>query len=388
MFPISYTKLGVGAAFILAGIACYLVDLQIASLIVLVFGVCIVSVLPSNNSSPQVTPENQDKSSAENSPESSSALDSIEPLIKQFVPSLSECEDNIADIKSTQDDAVITLSESFTELQNLVRLQGETIQRLIRADMVGDELYSEKMRRFADSTAKTLDKFISSTVDMSSSSMALLEQVTTIHQSVPEVLKAVKDIDGIAEQTNLLALNAAIEAARAGEHGRGFAVVADEVRSLSNRSSEFSDQIQRKLKAMSSQIEGLTTEVGELASYDVSYVIDAKKEIDCALRSIIRKAEEDGEVTNGLEQVAHDLEVNLGSAIRGLQFGDINGQNLDYTRESLAFIRERLASVGAENVADIIRQVREHLESIDQRKQDKHNPVSADSMAAGEVDLF
>jgi len=77
------------------------------------------------------------------------------------------------------------------------------------------------MQSFADNTAGTLDKFITSTVEMSSSSMALLDQVTSIYESVPEVLKAVKDIDSIADQTNLLALNAAIEAARAGEHGRG-----------------------------------------------------------------------------------------------------------------------------------------------------------------------
>jgi methyl-accepting chemotaxis protein len=309
-------------------------------------------------------------------------------LREEFVPTLKESESNLSGIKSTQDDAVNTLSESFGRLQELVNVQSETIQTLIRADSSGDTLYSEKMRAFADSTAETLDKFIKSTVDMSASSMALLDQVTEIYQSVPQVLKAVKDIDSIADQTNLLALNAAIEAARAGEHGRGFAVVADEVRSLSNRSSQFSDAIQAQLKAMSVQIEGLTGEVGSLASYDVSYVIDAKKDINQALISIINKAESDSKVTQGLEKVASDLEQSLSQAIRGLQFGDINGQNISFTRETLTFMREQIEHLTPENAEVIRLEIHDYLEKLKGRKRDSHNPVSATSMASGDVDLF
>ncbi|MBY8233914.1 methyl-accepting chemotaxis protein [Vibrio fluvialis] len=138
---------------------------------------------------------------------------------------------------------------------------------------------AENGRSVVESTLKNIDQ-LSTTLQSSQQSIA------SLNDHVEKIGGAVTIIQSIAEQTNLLALNAAIEAARAGEQGRGFAVVADEVRSLATRTYQSTEEITKVVSAIQAQMSLVISDIDQCNSQGQE-TLHASHQLDESLRQII-----------------------------------------------------------------------------------------------------
>lgn len=131
------------------------------------------------------------------------------------------------------------------------------------------------------------------------------EEIDMLAQDCNAVTNTLIEIQGIAEQTNLLALNAAIEAARAGEQGRGFAVVADEVRALAQRTHESTGSIQKVVDRLISGSTASVSAMGECRTL-VKQNVDAIESVEQMFQHIGQTMEEINTITNHIAKAANE----------------------------------------------------------------------------------
>lgn len=313
-----------------------------------------------------------------------------------------EMRNEVARAQNIFNEAIDKLVGSFQGMNAQIQRQQQLGMQVVSGGLEGGSVTEFQM--FANKTSETLRQFVDSVVENSRLAMSLVEMTDRIISQMSEVRGRLGEIEGIAKQTNLLALNAAIEAARAGEAGRGFAVVADEVRDLSGRTNHFSQQIRGSLQKMQTTIEATEAAINQMAAQDMTFALTSKSDVEQAMIGINDMNRRTGETVSELNTIGEQVEQAVNQAIMSLQFQDMVTQLLGHVTRRLDVVDEMLADEqkmagvlnnSGESAATLaaLAEICQHVDQISQKmsvisQKVDNNPVNQTGFASGEVELF
>lgn len=241
--------------------------------------------------------------------------------------------------KSETEQAVTALEEMSATSRDVARNTSEAVEFTSRTTT-----QAEKSKGVVRGASKTVSQLVESVDDVS-------QNINEMGLQISEITKVLSVIGSIADQTNLLALNAAIEAARAGEHGRGFAVVADEVRALASRTQQSTTEIKNTINKLTTSganvantMEGTKASCEEASSQinlvvtDLDNISFSVEEINAVNVQIATAAEEQS-------AVAEEINRNMAKICEMVELIANSGEDVNHEAMSLASANAQLADV-------------------------------------------
>ncbi|WP_085298883.1 methyl-accepting chemotaxis protein [Cognaticolwellia mytili] len=242
----------------------------------------------------------------------------------------------IEEQRTQVEQAASATTEMSSTAQSVLSSANDALGEIKQAD---DE--AERVKVISGRNRETIE-LLASEVESASQVINKLQQDSASIGGILDVIR------GIAEQTNLLALNAAIEAARAGEQGRGFAVVADEVRTLASRTQESTQEIQNMIEVLQGGAEKAVTVMDtgkKQASNCVDQSVEAEKALDTITHAVHEAFDRSSQIATSAEEqsvVAHEISENLESIVAIAEQTTAGSQQTAESSSEVARLAEEL----------------------------------------------
>ncbi len=269
---------------------------------------------------------------------------SLEALMSELTHTSRDVESSVHGLVSRFQAMATTAREQTATVQSLmsstqsIEMNGETVPLTELAQSIGDVVSS----------------LVEKIIHLSSRSVAMVYALDDVQVEIKSMQVSIAQIDKINKQTNLLSLNAKIEAARAGAAGRGFAVVATEVGDLARAVNTLSDTVKRQMASVSDGVKRGDNLLREISAIDMSEEnLKAQDRIKFMIERLLTQNATIGEALRRTATTSQQMEQAVSGAIMDMQFQDRVMQHLQNVGGALAVASRTGGLLAAKSLAEL-----------------------------------